>query len=234
MTAIIKVEFCNQCPYFIDGFYDKLPPRCIKANKNIDNYNPNIIPGWCPCASQQVDPADREQVAVECDNMKEKTCSDCFNCESTYPLDPPGSLYCDVVEDYVSANGSCGSFKENAIQPYRQLNTDKAKLLKELDRIKGQLEEALTYKDAFRLCERAFDKKTKELELNKKMLARQCDLAREAETELEALRRKVQAIRDFDCGAWLATTIRGFDKRRELMGLLDDLYKTGLRRLSEP
>ena len=49
--------------------------------------------------------------------MKEKTCSDCFNCESTYPFDPPGSLYCDVVEDYVSASGSCGSFKENAIQP---------------------------------------------------------------------------------------------------------------------
>ena len=65
---------------------------------------------------------------------------------------------------------------KTVIELNRQLNTDKAKLLKELDLVKGQLEEALTYKDAFRLCERALDKKTKEL-------ARQCDLAREAETE---------------------------------------------------
>lgn len=32
----------------------------------------------------------------------------------------------------------------------------------------------------------------KELELNKKLLAQQCDLAREAETELEVLRNKVK------------------------------------------
>lgn len=57
--------------------------------------------------------------------MKEKTCSICFNCESTYPLDPPGSLYCDVVEDYVSANGSCGSFKENAIQQTTEVDGEK-------------------------------------------------------------------------------------------------------------
>ena len=63
--------------------------------------------------------------ALECDNMKEKTCSDCFNCESTYPLDPPGSLYCDVVEDYVSANGSCEKFKENAIQPSTKPDCEK-------------------------------------------------------------------------------------------------------------
>ena len=53
--------------------------------------------------------------------------------------------------------------KKTMIELNRQLNTDKAKLLKEIDRIKGQLEEALTYKDAFRLSERALDKKTKEL-----------------------------------------------------------------------
>ena len=117
---------------------------------------------------------------------------------------------------------------------------------------------------------------TESAKLNKKLLAQQCDLARESEVETErwrtmaqrhnpsgcccqiddnngdpkmvepcafhaewrdlelgALRGKVQAIRDFDCGAWLATTIRGFDKRRELIGLLDDLYKTGLRAAME-
>lgn len=49
------------------------------------------------------------------------------------------------------------------IELNRQLNTDKAILLKDLD-------------------------------INKKLLARQCDLAREAETELEALRGKVRQL----------------------------------------
>ena len=40
------------------------------------------------------------------------------------------------------------------------------------------------------LCEDFADTR-KELELNKKLLARQCDLAREAEAELESLRGKV-------------------------------------------
>ena len=47
--------------------------------------------------------------------------------------------------------------------------------------------------------------------------------------ELEALRGKVQAIRDSDCGAWLGTSQRAFEKRTELLRLLDALYETGLR-----
>jgi len=53
---------------------------------------------------------------------------------------------------------------KTVIELNRQLNTDKAKLLKELDRVKRQLEEALTYKDAFKLSEKAFAKKSAELE----------------------------------------------------------------------
>ena len=44
--------------------------------------------------------------------MKKKICLNCCNCESTYPLDPIGSLYCDIIDDYVSANNSCGAFNE--------------------------------------------------------------------------------------------------------------------------
>ena len=47
--------------------------------------------------------------------------------------------------------------------------------------------------------------------------------------ELEALREKVQAVRDFDCGAWLKTDQHGFEKRTELMRLLDALYGVALR-----
>jgi len=77
-------------------------------------------------------------------------------------------------------------------------------------------------------AEEAWNIKDNDLNLNKTMLARQCDLAREAETKLEELRGKVQAIRKSDCGAWLGTSQRAFDKRTEMLRLLDALYETGL------
>lgn len=60
--------------------------------------------------------------------------------------------------------------------------------------LKFQLTEANTYKDAFRLCEKSIAEKERELALNAKMLARQTDLAREAETQLTELRGKVKAF----------------------------------------
>ena len=42
----------------------------------------------------------------------EKECQNCRYIESSYPLDPPTSLYCDKVEDYKSPNDSCNKFEE--------------------------------------------------------------------------------------------------------------------------
>ena len=44
--------------------------------------------------------------------IKEKICLNCCNCESTYPLDSIGSLYCDIIDDYVLANDLCRAFNE--------------------------------------------------------------------------------------------------------------------------
>lgn len=41
---------------------------------------------------------------------KKKICLNCCCAESTYPLDPQGSLYCDIIENYVSPNDSCDKF----------------------------------------------------------------------------------------------------------------------------
>jgi len=44
----------------------------------------------------------------------EKELKICLNCRasiSTYPLDPAGTLYCDVIEAYVEPDGFCGAFK---------------------------------------------------------------------------------------------------------------------------
>lgn len=53
------------------------------------------------------------------------------------------------------------------------------------------------------------DSTREELELNKKLLARQCDLAREAETKLESLREKVRRYQDADIMWW--SYLRGTD-----------------------
>ena len=34
-------------------------------------------------------------------------CKTCDAAESTYPLDPPGTLYCEFLDDYVSENNHC-------------------------------------------------------------------------------------------------------------------------------
>ena len=41
-----------------------------------------------------------------------KICANCCNCESTYPLDPKGTLYCGITEKYVYNSDSCEYFKE--------------------------------------------------------------------------------------------------------------------------
>lgn len=60
--------------------------------------------------------------------------------------------------------------------------------------LKFQLTEANTYKDAFRLCEKSIAEKERELALNAKMLARQTDLAREAETQLAELFNFIKVV----------------------------------------
>ena len=36
-----------------------------------------------------------------------KECINCGYITSAYPLDPKGSLYCDIIEDYVLPTGYC-------------------------------------------------------------------------------------------------------------------------------
>jgi len=46
--------------------------------------------------------------------MTEKICSNCYHSSSTYPLDPIGTLYCEIMEDYIIVNdNSCGLFSED-------------------------------------------------------------------------------------------------------------------------
>jgi len=39
--------------------------------------------------------------------MEEEICLNCHYVEGTYPLDPPGTLHCEILEKYVSPNDSC-------------------------------------------------------------------------------------------------------------------------------
>ena len=75
-----------------------------------------------------------------------------------------------------------------------------------------------------------WDFREKELELNKKLLARQCDLARVAETELESLKNKVRRLKDlFDRDP--------LDDDENLIGsplliVMDDAFEASLDELS--
>ena len=51
------------------------------------------------------EPLEAKEVEVN------KICANCCNCESTYPLDPKGTLYCDITEKYVYNSDSCEYFK---------------------------------------------------------------------------------------------------------------------------
>ena len=55
------------------------------------------------------------------------------------------------------------------------------------------------YKEEIKKLELALAEKEKELELNKKLLARQCDLAREAETETERWKTMAQRHNPSGC-----------------------------------
>ena len=70
--------------------------------------------------------------------------------------------------------------KADSLMGFWKANRDRWKKVAELN----------TNLAIFLAAEEVWDFREKELELNKKLLARQCDLARVAETELEALKNK--------------------------------------------
>jgi len=67
-----------------------------------------------------------------------------------------------------------------------------------------------------------------EIEKYKKNLLAEEEEHNAIQKELKEIKERIQAIRDSDCGAWLGINQKGFEKRTELMRLLDKLYEIGL------